>query len=116
MMERALLLQEARLIKAMSIEAAMNAEGDHVLSDQVSAELDRYMRYMERLGAYKRMIGKEDDGDSAVRELTHNFKQMSKVYDLMPAKNKDEFREQIESLARQRATQEKEAKKKADSA
>jgi len=114
MMERAVLFQEARLIKAMSLESAMANDGKHVLSDQVSEELDRYMRYMERLGVYKKMIGKEDDGDSAVRELTHNFQQMNKVYELMPEKNKKEFREQIESLARTKAVQEREMKKTED--
>lgn len=111
MMERAVLFQEARLIKAMSLETALNAQGEQVISDQVAAELDRYWSFLERLGRYKKMIGREDDGDSAVRELTHNFQQMQKIYDLMPARSKEEFREQIESLARQRAVQEREMKK-----
>lgn len=112
MMERAVLFQEARLIKAMSIEDKLNSAsgGEPVMTEQVSQEYDRYMRALERLGAYKKLIGREDDGDSAVRELTHNFKQMQKVYDLMPATSKEKFREQIEALARQRMIEEKNAK------
>lgn len=109
MMERAVLLQEARVIKAMSIESAMSA-GGQVLSPQVSEEMDRYMRFLERLGAYKQIIGKGDDGDSAVRELTHNFKQMDKIYQLMPAQNKEKFREQIEILARKKKVEERQEK------
>lgn len=108
MMERAVLLQETRLIKAMSIENRLNENSkEPVMTEQVSQEYDRYMRALERLGAYKKMIGREDDGDSAVRELTHNFKQMQKVFDLMPATSKEEFRKQIESLSRKRMMEEK---------
>ncbi len=107
MMERAVLFQEARLIKAMSIERAINTKGDEdILSPVVDEAYDRYMNALSRLGNYKKLIGKEDDGDSAVRELTHNFKQMSKVYALMPADSKEKFREQIEQLSRQKAAEE----------
>jgi len=103
MWERLIHLQESRVVRALSEEDKMSQKsGERVTSEIVQVEMDRYARYLDKLGTYKKTIGMEDN-ESALQEFTHNFTQMGKVYELMAPTDRVKFREHLEKLARNKA-------------